>query len=97
MPLASNNTPAHKKKIAKQYILVYETVGGWNVDGTRVTPSRQFGDSSVSAFQSPQPYTGLIGPVEGQEGWANTLTFTLNFPDPTPFTVLYIETIFEVK
>ena len=93
MPLAPNSAVAHKKKIARQHIMVYESLG-LVVDGL-VIPMRNFGESGIS-FGAPTPFTGLLRNIEGQEGWSHTIEPLIEITDPLPFTILFIETEIEV-
>ena len=93
MPLAPNQAVAHKKKIARQHIMVYESLG-LVVDGV-VIPMRNFGESGIS-FGAPTPFSGLLRNIEGQEGWSHTLEPVIEITDPLPFTILFIETEIEV-
>jgi hypothetical protein len=93
MPLAPNSAVAHKKKIARQHIMVYESLG-LVVDGV-VIPMRNFGESGIS-FGAPAPFTGLLRNIEGQEGWSHTIEPLIEITDPLPFTILFIETEIEV-
>ena len=99
MPLAPQlniNGVMHKKKIAYQHYMVYETAG-LKVDGL-ILPIKGFGSGDNSPFSDPVPlFTGNIRNVEGQEGWSDTLAPVITADDPLPFTILAIETVLEVS
>ena len=96
-PLGVTNGVMHKKKIARQHYMVFETLG-MVIDG-RVIPQKSFADAGPDSplGQPSTPYTGLIRNIEGQLGWDSTLAPVVSFPDPTPFTILAIETELEVS
>jgi len=101
MPMAPDmgvtNGVMHKKKIAYQNYMVYETLG-LKVDG-KIIPQKKFGQAgSGSPLSNIQPpFTGLIRKVEGQLGWDSTLEPVITVDDPLPFTILAIESIVEVS
>jgi hypothetical protein len=94
MPLApaagQSGLILHKKKVARQHYLVYETLG-LVIDGKTI-PQKHFGAAPNTPLNSaPVPYTGSIRNIEGQMGWGIEVSPLVEILDPVPFTILYIE------
>jgi len=100
MPLAPNfGFPGvmHRKKVAQQRMLVFET-NAFTVDGKIAKANRQMTNSENSPLtKAPPMYSGVIDDTEGQLGWDVTLAPLIELNDPMDFTMLMIETEVEVN